>query len=170
MDNAGIQTINDDVALIGHGGWYDASHGDPKYLKYTLDWRLIKELKDLTSMSERITLFKSIAQESADKLSKLLEAAVENHKTVYLLTHMPCFADANRDEGSIMEKFWEPYNVNLTLGKALENVMQNYKKRNLIVLSGHTHFSTQIHATRNIECRVGKASYFNLNDEERIYL
>lgn len=170
MDNSGIQELNEETAVIGNMGWYDALKGDTKYLKYTFDWYLIEEFKKLPSMKERIEFFREIASESAKKLSKLLKEAVEKYKTIYLLTHVPPWPEANRDEGTIMEKFWEPYNVNLTLGEALEKVMKDYKKRQLVVLGGHTHSPVSIHVSRNIECRVGKASYFSLGEEERIYI
>jgi predicted phosphohydrolase len=171
MTESEVQPINDDVALIGAEGWYDANLGDPNYLKYTLDWRLIKDFSILSSLEERIEKFRSLSKEYTEKLIKSLSSCIDEYKTIYLLTHFPPWQEANRDAGTFMEPFWLPYNVNLTLGKALEEFMQNYKKRNLIVLSGHTHEDSWIHVSRNIECRVNKASYFGaVRNEEHIYI
>lgn len=171
MTEAGIQPLNDDVALIGAEGWYDANLGNPDYLKYTLDWVLTKDFKLLPTMEERVNYFKKLALESTEKLVKLLESSVEEFKTIYLLTHFPPWREANRDAGTFMEPFWLPYNVNLTLGKALEETMQKYKKRNLIVLAGHTHTDCWIHVSRNIECRVNQAKYFgSVRNEEHIFI
>ncbi len=171
MNNIEIEPLNEETVLIGDGGWYDASNGDTKYLKYTFDWSLIEELKQLSSMSEREKMFQSLAQSSAIRMAHLLEKAIElDYKTIYLLTHVPPYKEANRDEGTIMEKFWEPYNTNLVLGQALDEVMKHHKKKHLIILAGHTHCPVEIHASRNIECRVGKASYLNLEDGNRLFI
>ena len=70
-----------------------------------------------------------------------------------------------------MEPFWLPYNVNLRLGKTIEDIMVDYKKRNVTVLSGHTHTDSWIHVSRNIECKVNKAKYYgNTRNEEHIFI
>jgi Icc protein len=170
MTDAGIEPLNEEVALIGTEGWYDARVGFEPFLTFTFDWWMTKDFRQLPSMKDRIEAFRVLAQESADKIVPILEKALESYKTIYLLTHYPPWKEANRAEGTMMEQFWLPYNVNYALGVALEKVMQNYKKRNLIVLCGHTHTSTQIHAARNIECRVGKAGYFRSTVDETIFI
>lgn len=171
MTDHGVESLTDDVALIGAEGWYDARIGDTKYLKYTMDWYLTEEFKSLSSMEERIEAFRKLAAQSAEDLSTKLLSAIENHKTIYLLTHVPPWPEANRDAGTFMEPFWLPYNVNLILGQRLEEVMKNFKKRNLVVLAGHTHTDCWIHVSRNIECRVNKANYFGtIKSEEHIYI
>ena len=37
MTDAGVVHLNDEVALIGTEGWYDADNGKPEYLQFTLD-------------------------------------------------------------------------------------------------------------------------------------
>jgi UDP-2,3-diacylglucosamine pyrophosphatase LpxH len=170
IDEAGIIPLTDEVCCIGNMGWYDARHGNTEYLKYTFDWFLIKEFKELPSMKHRIEMFRSLAEDSAKKIVLKLEGAIETYKTVYLLTHFPPYREADRYHSWISETFWEPYNTNITMGKAIDKVMETNKKRNVIVLSGHTHSPMQIHVSRNIECRVGKGSYHKLSDEEIIFI
>jgi predicted phosphohydrolase len=171
MTDAGVERLTDEVAIIGTEGWYDALLGNKRYIKYTLDWPLIKELRNLSNFDDRIDAIKELAKQGIEKVIASLELAIEDYKTIYLLTHFPPWPEATRDVGTLMEKFWLPYNVNLTFGKELEKVMQNHKKRNLIVLSGHTHTDCWIHVSRNIECRVNKASYFgDFGNEEHIYI
>lgn len=171
ITDAGIVPLNEEVALIGAEGWYDARIGNTDFLTYTFDWFLTEEFKTLPSMDERIKLFRKLADESAEKLAPLLDKAIQEYKTVYLLTHFPPWREANRASGTLMEKFWLPYNVNIVLGKALEKVMEEHKKRNLIVLSGHTHTDCWIHVSRSIECRVNAASYLgSARNEEVIYI
>lgn len=171
MTEADIISINDKTALIGTEGWYDARNGDPKYIRYSLDWIFVSDFKSLPSMKERIEVFRKMADESADVLSKRLKIALNQHDTVYLLTHFPPWKEANRDVGTFMERLWKPYNVNLVLGGALETVMDNYSDKNLIVLAGHTHTDCWINVSSNIECRVNQAKYFgSIRNEEQIYI
>ena len=172
LTESDIVGLTNEVALIGTEGWYDASIGEPDYLRYTLDWRLIKDFKKTQFMSERLDMFRQLADKScsiiSDKLNKALE---QGYKTIYLLTHYPPWIEATRDAGTIMEKFWLPYNVNFRLGRTIEDVMVNHKKRNVTVLSGHTHCDAWIHVSRNIECKVNKAKYYgNTRNEEHIFI
>lgn len=171
MTDAGAVPLTDEIALIGTEGWYDARIGNTDFLTYTFDWFLTEDFKKLPTMDARIQLFRKLADESAEKLTIVLDKAIREYKTVYLLTHFPPWREANRDSGTFLEKFWLPYNVNLALGQAIEKVMAEHMKRNLIVLSGHTHTDCWIHVSRSIECRVNAASYLGSSrNEEVIYI
>lgn len=170
MTEGGIIQLNDEACLIGADGWYSAEIGNPEYIKYTGDWFFIEDFKKLSSMKERIAKFRELAIQSAELLGIRLEQALQNYKTIYLLSHVPAWAEAHRPNGWFGEKFYEPYNTNLILGKTLEKIMSNYKKRHLICLMGHTHCPVQIHVQRNIECRVSRGSYHKISEEEIIYI
>jgi predicted phosphohydrolase len=170
MDEAGIVPLNEETCVLGHGGWYDARIGNPGYLKYTFDWMLIKDFRELPTMKKRIELFRELAKESAKVLCTRVEEAVETYKSIFLLTHEPPFKEGNRANSWISEKFYEPYNTNYILGKELEKLMENHKKRYLTILSGHVHQSATLHIARNIECRIGRGSYIKISDEEIIYI
>ena len=172
LTESDVISLTDEVALIGTEGWYDASIGKPDYLKFTLDWILIDDFKKMPSMKERIELFQKLSDQSCnlvkDKISKALD---QGHKSIYLLTHFPPWKEATRDEGTILEKFWLPYNVNLRLGKTIEDLMCHHKKKNITVLAGHTHTDSWIHVSRNIECKVNKAKYYgHPRNEEHIFI
>ena len=172
ITEAGIVPINEESCVIGSEGWYSVSAGDPRYIRFTFDWFLIEEFRKLPNMDARIEAFRELARQSATTLTARLEEAVETYKTVYLLTHVPTFAEAHRSTNAWFEEFWRPYNTNIPLGKALEQVMSKHKNRRLIVLSGHTHFATTCYPNRNVECRVGSASYTSIHDSDirRIYI
>jgi predicted phosphohydrolase len=170
MTENGIVPLNDEAAVIGTEGWYSVDVGNPIYLQYTFDWWMIEEFRKLPSMKKRIEKFKDLASDSAKLITKNLSEAIETYKTVYLLTHFPPYREADRYHSWISETFWEPYNTNITMGKAIDKVMENNKKRNVIVLSGHTHSPMQIHVSRNVECRVGKGSYHKLTDDEIFFI
>lgn len=170
MEDAGIIPLNEETCLIGNSGFYDARIGNKDYIKYTFDWWAIEDFRKLPTMNARIDLMRSLADDSAKSLSSKLEEAVETYKTVYLLTHYPPFRECHRASGWISDKFYEPYNTNFVLGQALEKVMAKYKKRQLIILSGHVHMNMTVHVSRNITCHVGKGSYSSISDEQIIYI
>lgn len=152
--------LTPDVALIGAEGWYDVRIGDPKYLKPTFDWMLIKDFRKLSSWEKRVELFRQKSEESCHILVDKIEKCIEQKcKNIYLLTHVPPWKEATRDEGTFMEKIWLPYNVNLALGKAIEESMEDLKKRQLTVLCGHTHTQRNILVSRNVNCLVGDGNY-----------
>jgi len=169
MTEADIVPLNEEVALIGSEGWYSCE-GDSSYLKWTFDWWLINEFENMPDMKSRIEAFKWLAEQSANVLSERLERALENYKTVYLLSHFTSWKEANRCSSLLSEAFWEPYNTNIPLGLALEKVMVTRKKRHLVCLMGHSHLAVEIRVSRSIECRVGKGSYYKVSDDEIIYL
>jgi predicted phosphohydrolase len=166
-----VVSLTEEVSLIGVEGWYDARLGNPNHIKHTFDHRLIKEIKQLPNWGAKVALFRELADRSAQLATEKLQQALEVSKTVYLATHYPPWFEANRASGTLMEKFWTPYNTNQILGQALERVMETHKKRQLIVLCGHTHTQTFVQVSRNIECWVNNASYLRpVCSEQIIYL
>lgn len=163
MTEAGVvPLVSAKTALIGTEGFYDAENGNPAYLRLTLDWFLTREFRELPNMEARLAKFRALADESCLIIEKQLTAALDlGYKTIYLLTHYPPWPEATHDAGTIMEKFWLPYNANVRLGQTIERLMKGRKKRRLIVLAGHTHTSTHIQVSRNIECIVNDASYLH---------
>ena len=159
--------LNNEVSIIGTEGWYDAMVGDPKYIKYTFDWFMISNIRKLPSMKDRIEAFRKLADVSCNIIEKQLNKALDDgYKTIYMLTHFPPWVEATRDVGTIMEKFWLPYNTNLRLGKLIESIMKDRNKINLFILCGHSHCPLSIRVTRNINCQVGKAhTHFKLNSQ-----
>lgn len=170
LTNTNTIQLNEEVGLVGVDSWYDAALGDPKWLKFTFDWFLIEEFKVLKSMDERIQAFRDLAKQNTKNIISKLENALENNdlKTIYVLVHMPPWKEATRDEGTIMEKFWLPYNINYGMGKEIELVMESRKKRNVIVLSGHCHTPEYIRVSRNISCQVGAAGIKTINSQKII--
>ena len=166
MSQIDAVNIDEEVCLIGTEGWYDCAEGKPQYLRFTLDWILTKDFRQLSSMEERIEYWRQMANDSVNILIPKLEKCLQDgYKNIYLLTHFPPWKEATRDIGTMFEPFWLPYNTNVHLGKALEQVMENYKKRNLTVLCGHTHAPQYIRVSRNISCQVGDAKLFKVRSQ-----
>ena len=170
MPKAGVIPLNEEVAIIGASGFYTAEYGNRDFIKLTFDWFMIKDLRELSSWEERYAKFRQLAIEDNAIIIKNLELALEQHNTVICLSHYPPWKEADRHSNLLSEKFWEPYNSNSFLGRDLERVMRDRKKKHLTVLAGHTHSPLTLHISRNIECRVSKAGYFGPVDSEIIYI
>ncbi len=163
--------LNDDVALIGVDGWYDARIGDPKYLRLSIDWRLIEDFRKLPTMSERIDAFRVYADEQTALLEAKLEAALSHgYRSIYALVHVPCWEEATRYRDSIVERYFLPYNTNTGMGEMLERVMAKYPRQNLTVLTGHVHKREFIRVSRNINCQVGDANQLLTPFSQIVYL
>lgn len=163
--------LDKNSCLIGAEGWYDVSIGNPKYLKFTFDWFMTEDFRKLPSMTERVKAFQALADQSCEHIEfKLKTALAGPHNTIYLMTHFPPWKEATRDEGTFMGEFWLPYNVNVRLGKTIERMMA-FSDKKLVVLAGHTHTDCWIHVSKNIECKVNNAKYYDsTRNEEHIFI
>ena len=173
ITEAGIIPINDETAIIGNEGWYDAANGKPGYLKLTIDWWMTKNFRKLPSMRHRMRVWREMSQRSVDDIVAKLEYAIKlGYKNIYILTHFPPWKEATMHIGTLLEGFWLPYNVNLRLGQALEDVMKRHEDRYITVLSGHTHDKFEIRITSNITCKVSANHLFGIPklDDNIIYI
>lgn len=159
MQDKEVVPITDTSCFIGDDGWYDGRLENAKYLSWNLDWIMIEDFIKLKSYEEKLELTRKLADISAFNLHRKLEAALDKFETVYLLTHIPPWAEATRAIGTDTEKFWLPYNVNYHLGKMIEEVMVDRPKQNVIVLCGHTHQPAFVNVKNNIECLVQSGKY-----------
>jgi 3',5'-cyclic-AMP phosphodiesterase len=157
--------LTDDVALIGEDGWYDGRLGNPVYLSYNFDWMVIDEFYKLKGAAEKAAYGQKLADDATAYLRVKLERALEKFQTVYVITHMPPWAEATRAVGTEMEDFWLPYNVNSGMGKMIEEVMKDRHNQNVIVLAGHTHVPAIVHVAHNIECIVQPGKYLGAPTE-----
>jgi len=170
LTDADIISLNDDVALIGVEGWYDGKRGNSKYLKYAPDWFMIKDFRQLPTMKERIEAFRTLAEQNSTLLESKLEKALSlKYKSIYILTHFPPWKEATRFKGSILEKYYLPYNTNLGLGKVIEKVMSQNREKDILVMCGHTHETEYIRVSKNINCQVGAANQLQAPNSQKIY-
>jgi predicted phosphohydrolase len=146
-----ITTLAPGVALLGTEGWCDATVGYRWWMRMTFDHFLIKDYATL-GFSKWIKLFHEKALREAEALEKRLLQALVNHDHVYVLTHFPPWDDAILH--GVLKRFWTAYDVNHSLGDAIDRVMSAHPTKRCTVLSGHTHVPvTCFHD--NIVCHVG---------------
>jgi 3',5'-cyclic-AMP phosphodiesterase len=171
MQDQEVIGLDDEIALIGAESWYSVDLGNPKWIKYTMDWWLIKDFRQLPSMEKRIEAFRSIADESCKNIERKLEKAIEqDYKTIYILSHYPVCVEATRSEDVLMSSFWLPYDTNIRMGKTVERVMSKYKTKNARIFCGHSHQETFAQISRNVWCQVGRGRYIGVPHSQKIYL
>lgn len=143
--------LNNKTALVGSEGWYDGSIGDPSFLNFTLDWLKIRELAQLQNSSERLNMYRDLAQNSANDIIGKCSNLSSEIKNVIIATHFPPFRGLSFK--GIVSTFWLPYNQNISLANKLIN--HSDKTKNYTVLSGHIHTSENIKVSDNINAIIG---------------
>ncbi len=163
--------LNQSTALIGEEGWYDGRIGNSSYLNLTADWFLIEEGRKCKNFQEKLDFYRQLSRSSNQSIKTKITNVLKKYNTIYLLTHFPPWREATRAQGTILESYWEPYNVNYLLGLELESIMNNNLDKKLVVLCGHTHTPSVINVNSNIECFVGDGNFFKkINKEQHIYI
>lgn len=199
MDTADHVELDAVTALVGHGCWGDGGYGDLGNSGIMLnDWKLIEELKrwrrgpwrltcmnscgscraevrklrlhpedlDLESIAEQLHV---LGQRAAGHISKVLPAALESKPNVVLLTHTPPFAPRCVRTRTCWDA-WAPHAGCKAVGDVVQEIMEDFPDRRLLILSGHVHCSSCIQITRNIEQRTAAADYGAPRIEEIIEL
>jgi len=154
--------LTKDVAIIGNDGWYSCRVDNDFEYKFTFDWMLINDFRKMKSMEERIEAFKQKSLESAKDIEgKLINAIDAGYKTIFLATHVPPFKETNMNTGWFAETR-NAYDTNDYMGESIKKIMSKHPEKNLICLSGHTHYNVSAKISNNIECRTNKANYFSV--------
>lgn len=169
-----VITISEQTALIGHDGWADGRNGDFIGSETLLnDFFLIQELRDAGNLSERLfvedsmkrgkldllKVLETLAEEAADHFRCVLPQALESHRKVVLLTHVPPYREASWYDGRISSDDWLPHMSSRIAGETLSALMPPHPDKQLMVLCGHTHGSGQVQIAPNIFVKTGGARY-----------
>lgn len=167
LPHTGPIKLNDHTVLAGVDGWYDAKCGytDPPKLEMS-DWRLIEEFKHIHPFRTKwgcapfLSKIDYLAREEAEKARTELTRAILEGDNIIFLTHVPPWREASRDpKGNMSDDVWAPWFTNLTLGKVLEEIADQYPTKSFTVLCGHTHTTHTLQVSTNLVCRVGRAEY-----------
>lgn len=160
LTESGVVKLNSNICIIGTEGWYDAAFGDPMNLTFSPDWMLIKDLRKLSSMKDRIDMFKKLSEQSVKIITSQIKSAFEKYDTAYLVTHFPPFKLAvEPPPAPYISDLWYSYNTNYLLGEEILSVMSNFPNKMLKILSGHTHYEREFSPVQNVICNVAGPSY-----------
>jgi predicted phosphohydrolase len=167
---AGAVSLTPQTALIGHDGWGDGGYGDARGTPVLLnDFLLIEELRvtDPIRLGERrpedrerlLSVLRQLGEESASHLRRALTEALQNHRHVVALTHVPPFREAAWHRDGLSDDNWLPFFVCKAAGDALRDVMAAHPVHSLTVLCGHTHGAGRCRVLPNLEVITGGADY-----------
>jgi 3',5'-cyclic AMP phosphodiesterase CpdA len=147
------------VALVGHDGWADARLGDyERSMVMMNDYRLIDELARMNKQ-DRWPVLKALGDEAAAELARVLPAAFNCHREVYVATHVPPLLEACWHEGRLSDDEWAPHFTCKAVGDLLLRTMQSHSDRRMTVFCGHTHSPGHVKPLPNLEILTGGAKY-----------
>jgi Icc protein len=152
-------SLGDDVALIGHEGWADARLGDYNGARQApLDFQHIEELAGLTKQ-RRLELLQQLGDEAAAALRQSLTAALQTHRHVLCVTHVPPYRETCVDSSGRVNEERLPFYTCHALGQMFREVMSSHPDHSLTVLCGHTHEEADARVLPNLRVIVKSAAY-----------
>ncbi len=159
LRDAGVVQLTEEVALVGHDGWYDGRHG--AYWKTNVglnDFVLIDELRGKHG-KDRLRLMQNLADEGAAHLEAVLPQAMAEHARVVVVTHVPPFPACATYQGRPSDENWLPFFSCRSIGDALRRAAASRTDRDVLVLCGHSHGGADVAILPNLRVRTGEADY-----------
>ena len=159
LNDAGVVSLSERTALVGHDSWADGRLGDYWGSGVELsDFFLIAELIR-SDKAQRLRAMQALAEEAALHFRQVLPEALENHREVVLVTHVPPFRGATWHQGRESAPDWLPYFACQAVGDVLKSVMERHPEHRLTVLCGHTHGRGECRILPNLDVLTGGARY-----------
>lgn len=176
LPSTGVVSIDQRVALVGHGGWGDARASDFSKSDVLLnDYFLITELRTAAALPETGNLagtdpklvlnrglerqLRDLGDEAAEHFREVVPQALATHEHVIVLMHVPPFREACWYEGKTSDDNWAPHFCCIAAGEALLEVMRKHPDKRMTVLCGHTHGQGEAKLLPNLIVHTGKAEY-----------
>jgi predicted MPP superfamily phosphohydrolase len=159
MPAAGAIALSDQTGLIGVDGWGDGRIGNFSASKVELtDWTKIDDLKFL-DRTTRLGKLRTLGDESAEQLRKLLDEALRRFSKVIVLTHVPPFKESCWHEGKISDDDWLPWFTCRAVGDVLTLAAEKHPEKQIAVYCGHTHGGGVAQIRPNLVVHTGAAEY-----------
>jgi len=158
-----VVALDQEVALVGINGWYDAGYGDRRSDLQLTDFTRISELfaaQDeshealLRVCSERAQLH---ARELEQRLFEVVQQGRARH--VIIATHVPPFQVAAWHEGRPSDNRWAPFFSSKATGEVLLECAERHPDVSYTVLCGHTHGSGCYRPRSNLTVWTDRARY-----------
>jgi predicted MPP superfamily phosphohydrolase len=169
LDRHGIVPLTKQSCLLGCEAWYDAAHGDFEGSKIWLsDFNNIKELTKNTAATVNYKDFlrrklNLLGKRDADRLKRLLPAALAEFKHIYVATHVPPFVETANHQGKTCNPDFLPFFSCRVVGELLQETMSRHPDRIMTVLCGHTHDhsldSKEVEILPNLKAMIHGADY-----------
>ena len=166
LSAADVVELTPTTALVGHDGWADARLGDFYGSRILLnDFLLIEELHLLNAERDDLDrprlepVLNALGDEAAEHFARALPAALESHRRVIALTHVPPFRESAWHQGKPSDDQWLPFFACKAVGDCFLQAMRDRPDRELLVLCGHTHGSGETQVLENLRVVTGGAKY-----------
>lgn len=160
LGSAPFVELTEEVALVGHDGWYDGGYANWFKSKVIMaDYHVIYDLKPLPSdlLYARIN---EISRESASYVKDGLRQAIDKgFKHLFVATHVPPWMENAVYRGVISDSNWMPHFSSKHMGDAIVEVAEENPDCHFTVLCGHSHGEATHNPTENIISYTGKARY-----------
>jgi predicted phosphohydrolase len=164
LRNASVR-LNEQLAIAGTDGWYDARNGDRQTDLQLTDFSCIAELFAAQDES-RETLLQVCAQRADEEaallrtqLDQLLDADDSCPTHIIVATHVPPFQQAAWHDGKPSDARWAPFFSSKVMGEMLSEHATRHPKTHYSVLCGHTHGAGSYRALGNLVVHTGAARY-----------
>ena len=172
LPSAGVVPLSPEAALVGHGGWGDARHGDFMGSEVILnDYAAIRDLRCLDGEEAQDPLagwnqkprlrrvLQALGDDAAVTLRPALMDALTRFPEVVVLTHVPPFKEACWHQGRISGDEWLPGFTCKAVGDLLLEAADAHAERAITVLCGHTHGEGEARPRPNLHVITGGAMY-----------
>lgn len=159
LNQTGVYELSETTAIVGHDGWGDARVGNfDTSLVELNDFFLIDELtgRDRAGL---VQVLRELGDEAADHFRKVLPRALETHRDVVVVTHVPPFREATWYDGRVSNDDWAPFFCCQAGGDAIREVASAHPDGRVTVLCGHTHGEGDIKILPNLRVLTGGARY-----------
>jgi len=169
LDEAEVTLLDENTALVGHQGWFDARLGNATKSRVVMnDFSAIEELREhyLSELNwvhggraALIAKLHEIGDAAACEAKAKLQEALRARSTAIFVTHFPPFKEACWHEGAISDDHWLPWFTCQAMGSALLETAHQHPDKRILVLCGHTHSPGQYDPAPNLRVLTGKAVY-----------
>ena len=129
------------------------------HLVFELRDAYLRGWKDGTFKEPLVDELRRLGDEVAAHFAHVLPMALENHRRVVVLTHVPPFREATWHRGEISNDDWMPYFSCKAAGDVLRETMIARPDREMLVLCGHTHGGGEVKILDNLEVITGAVRY-----------
>ncbi len=152
--------LNEETALVGVGGWYDARYGNLLSSVVLTDWARIHDLRGARyQQGTLIEVLRRRAKQEAKLLESQLRVACEaDVTTIIVATHVPPYPEASWYRGQLGNRDYLPWTTNYAVGQVLDRFASWHPEKKFLVLCGHTHWPST-YFTDNLSVYAGESDY-----------
>lgn len=169
LPDSGVVKLDENTALVGHGGWGDGRIGNFLGGVVVNDYLLIEELAEASDSGgigadfiDRFGLGKvleKLGDDAAATLKPHLEEAAKRYSRVIVLTHVSPFRESCWYAGRISDETFLPAFTCKAMGDMIAGIATEHPDSHFVVLCGHTHGSGFARIRPNLEVHTGGAEY-----------